>query len=56
MRDSPFFKMFSVFSPLSCFEQEKTLKSFSKKLYTVEIKKKKEEAATKISAWDLKNA
>ena len=56
MRDSPFCKMFSVFSPLFCFEQEKTLKNFSKKLYTVEIKKKKEEAATKSSAWDLKNA
>ena len=33
-----------------CFEQEKTLKNFSKKLYTVKIKKKKEEAETKSSA------
>ena len=38
MRDSPFRKMFS---PLSCFEQGKTLKNFLKKLYTVEIKKKR---------------
>ena len=38
MRDSPFRKMFS---PLFCFEQGKTLKNFSKKLYTVEIKKKR---------------
>ena len=50
MRDSPFRKMFSS---LFCFEQGKTLKNFSKKLYTVEIKKK-EEAGTKSSAWDLK--
>ena len=36
-RDSLFCKMFS---PLFCFEQEKTLKNFSKKLYTSNIKKK----------------
>ena len=35
-RDSLFCK---VFSPLFCFEQEKTLKIFSKKLYTTKIKK-----------------
>ena len=51
-RDSPFSKMFS---PLFCFAQEKALKNFSKKLYTIKIKKKKEEE-TKSSAWDLKNA
>ena len=39
MRDSPFCKMFS---PLFCFEQEKTLKNFSKKLYTNTIKKREE--------------
>ena len=38
MRDSPFCKMFS---PLFCFEQEKTLKNFSKKLYKIKIKKKR---------------
>ena len=38
MRDSPFCKMFS---PLFCFEQGKTSKDFSKKLYTIKIKKKK---------------
>ena len=38
MRDSSFCKMFS---PLFCFEQEKTLKNFSKKLYTSKIKKKR---------------
>ena len=37
-RDSMFCKMFS---PLFCFEQEKTLKNFSKKLYTSKIKKKR---------------
>ena len=52
MRDSPFCKMFL---PLFCFQKEKTLKNFSKKLYTIKIKKK-EEAETKSSAWDLKNA
>ena len=36
-RDSLFCKMFS---PLFCFEQEKTVKNFSKKLYTSKIKKK----------------
>ena len=52
MRDSPFCKMFL---PLFCFQKEKTLKNFSKKLYPIKIKKK-EEAETKSSAWDLKNA
>ena len=51
-RDSPFSKMFS---PLFCFAQEKALKNFSKKLYTINIKKKEEEE-TKSSAWNLKNA
>ena len=37
-RDSMFCKMFS---PLFCFEQETTLKNFSKKLYTSKIKKKR---------------
>ena len=37
MRDSPFCKMFL---PLFCLEQEKTLKNFSKKLYTLKIKKR----------------
>ena len=36
-RDSMFCKMFS---PLFCFEQETTLKNFSKKLYTSKIKKR----------------
>ena len=30
-----------MFSPLFCFEQEKTLKNFSKKLYTIKRKKKR---------------
>ena len=51
-RDAPFSK---TFSPLFCFAQEKALKNFSKKLYTIKIKKKEEEE-TKSSAWDLKNA
>ena len=51
-RDSPFCKMFS---PLFCVEQEKALKNFLKKLYTIKIKKK-EEAETKSSARHLKNA
>ena len=42
-----------LFSPLFSFEHEKTLKNFSKKLYTSKIKKKKE-AETKSSVWDLK--
>ena len=29
-----------IFSPLFCFEQERTVKNFSKKLYTSKIKKK----------------
>ena len=37
-RESLFCK---IFSPLFCFEQEKTLKNFSKKLYTSKIKKKR---------------
>ena len=47
MRDSPFCKMFS---PLFCFEQGKTSKDFSKKLYTIKIKKKQKETETKGSA------
>ena len=39
MRDKNVFKMFS---PLFCFEQKKTLKNFSKKLYTIKINEKKE--------------
>ena len=31
----------TLFSPLFSFEHEKTLKNFSKKLYTIKIKKKK---------------
>ena len=50
--DSLFCKMCS---PLFCFEQEKALKNFSKKLYTNTIKKR-EEAETKNSVWNLKNA
>ena len=38
MRDSPFCKMFA---PLFCFELEMTLKNFSKKLYTIKIKKQR---------------
>ena len=52
MRDLQFCKMFS---PLFCFEQEKTLKNFSKKLYTNTIKKR-EEAETKNSVSNFKNA
>ena len=51
-RDSLFCKMFS---PLFWFEQKKTLKNYSKKLYANKIKKK-EEAETKSSDWDSKNA
>ena len=51
-RDSLFCKMFS---PLFWFEQEKTLKNYSKKLYASKIKKKGE-AETKSSDWDSKNA
>ena len=51
-RDSLFCKMFS---PLFWFEQEKTLKKYSKKLYASKIKKKGE-AETKSSDWDSKNA
>ena len=42
-----------MFSPLFCFEQEKTLKNFSKKLYT-NMLKKREEAGTKNTVWNLK--
>ena len=38
-----------------CFEQVKMSKNFAKKLFTSKIGKK-EEAETKISVWDLKNA
>ena len=48
-RDSPFWKMFS---PLFYLEQMKTLKNFSKKLFTSKLKKKKREAKTKRSVWD----
>ena len=51
-RDSLFCKMCS---PLFCFEQEKVLKNFSKKLYTNTIKKI-EEAETKNSVSNFKNA
>ena len=51
-RDSLFCKMCS---PLFCFEQEKVLKNFSKKLYTNTIKKR-EEAETKNSVSNFKNA
>ena len=50
-RESLFCKMFS---PLFCFEQEKTLKNVSKKLYTNTIKRR-EEAETKNSVWNLKS-
>ena len=43
------------FRHYSEFEQEKTLKNFSQKLYTSKIKKKRIRE-TKSSAWDLKNA
>ena len=33
----------TLFSPLFSFEHEKTLKNFSKKLYTSKIKKKKKQ-------------
>ena len=46
MRYSPFCKMFS---PLFCFEQEKTLKNFLKKLYTIKIKKKKKKQRQKVA-------
>ena len=52
MRDSPFCKMFL---PLFGFEQGRTLKNVSNKLYTIKIKEKKE-TETNSSAWDLKNA
>ena len=42
-----------MFSPLFCFEQVKTLKNFSRKLFTSKIKKKVEEE-TKSSVWDFK--
>ena len=38
MRGLPFCKMFP---PLFCCEQEKTLKNFSKRLYTIKVKKKR---------------
>ena len=53
MRDSPFCKMFL---PLFGFEQGRTLKNVSKKLYTIKIKKKKKETETNSSPWNLKNA
>ena len=50
-RDSLFYKKLS---PLFCFEQVKTLKNFSKKLFTSKTNKIKEEAETNSSVWDLK--
>ena len=46
MRYSPFCKMFS---PSFCFEQEKSLKNFSKKLYTIKLKKKKKKQRRKLA-------
>ena len=46
MRDSPFCKMFS---PLFCFEQGKTSKDFSKKLYTIKMKKNKKKQRRKVA-------
>ena len=42
-----------MFSPIFRFEQVKTLKNFSKKLFTSKIKEK-EEVETKSTVWDLK--
>ena len=42
-----------MFSPIFRFEQVKTLKNFSKNLFTSKIKEK-EEVETKSSVWDLK--
>ena len=50
-RDSLFCKMFS---PLICFEQEKTIEKVSKKLYTSKLKEKRKKAETKNSVWDWK--
>ena len=47
-RDSLFCKMFSL---LFFFEQEKTVKNFSKKLYTSKIKKKLSDESW---VWDFK--
>ena len=44
-----------MFPPLFWFEQEKTLKNYSKKQSASKIKKKAE-AETKSSDWDSKNA
>ena len=44
-----------MFSPLLCFEHEKTLKNFLEKLHTSKTKKK-EEVEMKYCIWDLKNA
>ena len=44
-----------MFPPLFWFEQEKTLKNYSKKQSASKIKKKGG-AETKSSDWDLKNA
>ena len=35
------FAVLQMFSPLFCFEQEKALKGFLKKLYTIKLKGKK---------------
>ena len=50
-KDSLFCKMFP---PLFRFEQVKTLKNFSRKLFTSKIKKEEEEEETKSSVWDFK--
>ena len=50
-KDSLFCKMFP---PLFCFEQVKTLKNFSRKLFTSKIRKEEEEEETKSSVWDFK--
>ena len=38
-----------MFSPLFCFEQEKTLKNFSQKLYRIKLKKKKKKQRRKVA-------
>ena len=47
-------RCFAKYLPLFCFEQVKTLKNFSNKLFASKIRKKKGEAETKSSVWDLK--
>ena len=38
-----------MFSPLFCFEQQKTLKNVSKKLYASKVKKKKKKQRRKVA-------